>query len=48
VSEVHYVDGVKLENNTSASPFVEPINQTQENSIANNVLRPVPSPTLVV
>jgi hypothetical protein len=46
VSEVHYVDAVKFENNTSASPFVEPINQTQENSKTNDVLRPVYPPHL--
>jgi hypothetical protein len=46
VGQIFLVDALQFENNATASPFVEPISQDQENNKTNNVLRPVPPPHL--
>ena len=46
VGQIFLVDALQFENNATASQFVEPINQAQENNKTNNVLRPVPPPHL--
>lgn len=46
VGQIFLVDAIQFENNATASPFIEPINQAQENNKTNNVLRPVPPPHL--
>jgi hypothetical protein len=46
IGQIFLVDALQFENSATASQFVEPINQAQENNKTNNVLRPVPPPHL--